>query len=352
MTGFKEQFGYQLSSFDDKDINGYAELYQKDIGKEVELIEQGLKTLSIIESEVLSPEQINNKLLGVLNMNGVNQSSNTWVGTLTKQLVSSGNNFNIKELPTARKEVFNELLVNAELPQTLRDVITITNDEHVETLPTLTYIKDKLAANGIELSLNGSSKYFDRREGHIYTEVSDSVVHGSDRTLDELLKEIFINECVAYETTLLLDKNNASGLIDKDNQDLSLYNQGIKEVSNTSMYDGIKQAMKDIPQTFRRNVSIVMNTDHHDKLIKELVQMGLGALAGDLNKLFNVSHVVITDDAQDIFVGDFAHAVYAKYEPIMYNKKKQAFKGIYQFSLNYVFDIKVVAELLRIVKIN
>ncbi|PTI99148.1 phage capsid protein [Staphylococcus simulans] len=352
MTGFKEQFGYQLSSFDDKDINGYAELYQKDIGKEVELIEQGLKTLSIIESEVLSPEQINNKLLGVLNMNGVNQSSNTWVGTLTKQLVSSGNNFNIKELPTARKEVFNELLVNAELPQTLRDVITITNDEHVETLPTLTYIKDKLAANGIELSLNGSSKYFDRREGHIYTEVSDSVVHGSDRTLDELLKEIFINECVAYETTLLLDKNNASGLIDKDNQDLSLYNQGIKEVSNTSMYDGIKQAMKDIPQTFRRNVSIVMNTDHHDKLIKELAQMGLGALAGDLNKLFNVSHVVITDDAQDIFVGDFAHAVYAKYEPIMYNKKKQAFKGIYQFSLNYVFDIKVVAELLRIVKIN
>lgn len=352
MTGFKEQFGYQLSSFDDKDIKGYAELYQKDIGKEVELIEQGLKTLSITESEVLSPEQINNKLLGVLNMNGVNQSSNTWVGTLTKQLVSSGNNFNIKELPTARKEVFNELLVNAELPQTLRDVITITNDEHVETLPTLTYIKDKLAANGIELSLNGSSKYFDRREGHIYTEVSDSVVHGSDRTLDELLKEIFINECVAYETTLLLDKNNASGLIDNDNQDLSLYNQGIKEVSNTSMYDGIKQAMKDIPQTFRRNVSIVMNTDHHDKLIKELAQMGLGALAGDLNKLFNVSHVVITDDAQDIFVGDFAHAVYAKYEPIMYNKKKQAFKGIYQFSLNYVFDIKVVAELLRIVKIN
>ncbi|UXR32402.1 phage capsid protein [Staphylococcus simulans] len=352
MTGFKEQFGYQLSSFDDMDIKGYARLYQKDIGKEVELIEQGLKTLSITESEVLSPEQINNKLLGVLNMNGVNQSSNTWVGTLTKQLVSSGNNFNIKELPTARKEVFNELLVNAELPQTLRDVITITNDEHVETLPTLTYIKDKLATNGIELSLNGSSKYFDRREGHIYTEVSDSVVHGSDRTLDELLKEIFINECVAYETTLLLDKNNASGLIDKDNQDLSLYNQGIKEVSNTSMYDGIKQAMKDIPQTFRRNVSIVMNTDHHDKLIKELAQMGLGALAGDLNKLFNVSHVVITDDAQDIFVGDFAHAVYAKYEPIMYNKKKQAFKGIYQFSLNYVFDIKVVAELLRIVKIN
>ncbi|MCE5023399.1 phage major capsid protein [Staphylococcus simulans] len=352
MTGFKEQFGYQLSSFDDMDIKGYARLYQKDIGKEVELIEQGLKTLSITESEVLSPEQINNKLLGVLNMNGVNKPNNTWVGTLTKQLVSSGNNFNIKELPTARKEVFNELLVNAELPQTLRDVITITNDEHVETLPTLTYIKDKLATNGIELSLNGSSKYFDRREGHIYTEVSDSVVHGSDRTLDELLKEIFINECVAYETALLLDKNNASGLIDKDNQDLSLYNQGIKEVSNTSMYDGIKQAMKDIPQTFRRNVSIVMNTDHHDKLIKELAQMGLGALAGDLNKLFNVSHVVITDDAQDIFVGDFAHAVYAKYEPIMYNKKKQALKGIYQFSLNYVFDIKVVAELLRIVKIN
>ncbi|HFG2163001.1 phage capsid protein [Staphylococcus aureus] len=352
MKEFKEQFGYQLSNFDDMDIKGYANLYQKDIGKDVSMIEQGLKQLSITETEVLLPEQINKKLLGVLNMNEVNQSSNTWVGTLTKQLVSSENNFNIQELPTARKEVFKELLVNCELPQSLREVITITDDEHVESIPSLTYIKDKLATNGIELSLNGSSKYFDRREGHIYTEVSDSVVHGSDRTLDDLLKEIFINECVAYETTLLLDKNNSSGLIDKGNQDLSLYNQGIKEVSNTSIYDGIKQAMKDIPQTFRRNVSIVMNTEHHDKLIKELAQMGLGGLAGDLSNLFNVTNVVVTDDAHDVFVGDFGHAIYAKYKPIMYNKKKQALKGIYQFALNYVFDIKIIPELLRIVNIK
>ena len=69
-----------------------------------------------------------------------------------------------------------------------------------------------------------------------------------------------------------------------------------------------------------------MNTDHHDKLIKELAQVGLGALAYDLTKLFNVSHVVVTDDAQDIFVGDFGHAIYAKYEPIMYNKKETSVK--------------------------
>ncbi|HDH4133094.1 TPA: phage capsid protein, partial [Staphylococcus aureus] len=81
MKEFKEQFGYQLSNFDDMDIKGYANLYQKDIGKDVSMIEQGLKQLSITETEVLLPEQINRKLLGVLNMNEVNQSSNTWVGT-------------------------------------------------------------------------------------------------------------------------------------------------------------------------------------------------------------------------------------------------------------------------------
>ncbi len=80
--------------------------------------------------------------------------------------------------------------------------------------------------------------------------------------------------------------------------------------------------------------------------------MGLGGLAGDLTKLFNVSHVVVTDDAQDIFIGDFGHAIYAKYEPIMYNKKKQALRGVYQFALNYVFDIKIVPELLRIINIK
>ncbi|CDP56470.1 phage capsid protein, partial [Staphylococcus aureus] len=77
MKEFKEQFGYQLSNFDDMDIKGYANLYQKDIGKDVSMIEQGLKQLSITETEVLLPEQINKKLLGVLNMNEVNQSSNT-----------------------------------------------------------------------------------------------------------------------------------------------------------------------------------------------------------------------------------------------------------------------------------
>lgn len=253
--------------------------------------------------------------------------------------------------------MFKELLTY-ELSNTLRDVITITDDEHVETIPSLTYIKDKLATNGIELSLNGSSKYFDKREGHIYTEVSDTVVHASDRRLDELLKEIFINECVAYETTLLLDKNNASGLIDEQNKDLSLYNQDIKEVKGETVYESIKQAIKDIPQPFkdipqpfRRNVSVVMNTEHHDKLIQELAQMGLGALAGDLNKLFNITNIVVTDDTQDILVGDFGHGIYAKYEAIMYNKKKQAMRGVYQFALNYVFDIKIIPELLRIVKI-
>lgn len=110
--------------------------------------------------------------------------------------------------------------------------------------------------------------------------------------------------------------------------------------------------MKDIPQTFRRNVSVVMNTEHLDKLIKELAQMGFGALVGDLTKLFNVCNVVVTDDAHDVFVGDFGHAIYAKYEPIMYNKKKQALKGVYQFALNCVFDIKIVPELLRIVKVK
>ncbi|WRN78106.1 hypothetical protein UM594_00690 [Staphylococcus aureus] len=35
--------------------------------------------------------------------------------------------------------------MNCELPQSLREVITITDDEHVESIPSLTYIKDKLA---------------------------------------------------------------------------------------------------------------------------------------------------------------------------------------------------------------
>lgn len=350
MKNFKEQFAYRLSEFDDDHIEGYAQRYQTDIGHDSNKIEQALKQLSISETELLTAEQINQKILGVLDMKQMNQSGTTYVGTLTKQLASSDNDFNIQELPTARREVFKELLTY-ELPNTLRDVITITDDEHVETIPLLTYIKDKLSTNGIELSLNGSSKYFDKREGHIYTEVSDTVVHASDRTLDELLKEIFINECVAYETTLLLDKNNASGLIDEQNKDLSLYNQDIKEVKGKTVYESIKQAIKDMPQPFRRNVSVVMNTEHHDKLIQELAQMGLGALAGDLNKLFNITNIVITDDAQDILVGDFGHGIYAKYEAIMYNKKKQAMRGVYQFALNYVFDIKIVPELLRIAKI-
>lgn len=352
MSYFKEQFAYRLSEFDDEHIKGYAQRYQSDIGLQHDQIEQALKQLTIDETELLTAEQINNKVLGVLDMDKMNKAGTTYVGTLTKQLVNKGIDFTTENITEARQQVLQELFMNQELPNTLREIITITDDEHLETLPTLTYIKEKLENDGIELTTNGSNEYFRNKDNHIYTEVSDTVIHASDRTLDDLLKEVFMNELVQYESSLLLNKDDTNSLVDDSNKDMSLYQQGIKEVQGNNIYESIQASIKDIPQSFRNNLSIVMNRTHFETIIKYLGEIGLGAMANNLTHAFNVKNIVINDDTEDVFVGDFKHGVYAKYHFVSYNKKKNAARGKYALALHYIFDIKIIPELLRIATVK
>lgn len=351
---FKRQFAYRLSAFDETDIKGYVEEECSYIDSNTEELINKLRILTITENDLLTPDQINEKLEGDFeNMSTINKEGTTYVGNITKQLVEKNSQINeLKDMPTARQQVFNELLINAELPNSLRSIISITDDEHVETIPGLTYIKEKLNTTGIELNLINNSRYFHNREGLIFFEISDTVIHGTDKILDEILKEILIKETINYESILLLDKNNSTGLIDDKNKDLSLYNQEIKQLNDSSYYEGIRKTVKDIPQSFRHDVSIVMNTDHYNSLIKELSQLGLGSLAIDLPKLFNITNVVVNDYAHDIFIGDFKHGIYAKYRAVRYNQKKNANDGVYQMSLHYAFDIKIVSSLLRMLTIN
>lgn len=351
-TKLKRQFGYRLTDFLNSDIYDYIKLECNEFIDEVETIAKAIKTLTITESDYLTPQEINNKIKGVLKMTTINKEGTTYVGTLTKEIIRNKTNFIIDELTPARQQVFNELLINTETPNTLRSIISITDDEHVETIPALTYLKSKLEGKGIELKLNNTNKTFLRREGLIYTRISDTIVHNSDKILDETLKEIFTQETINYESLLLLDKENESGLIDDNNKDISLYKQQIKKITHSQIYAGIRNAIKDIPQSFRHNVSIVMNNEHYETLINELAILQFGSLAIDLPKLFNVTNVVITDDAKDIFIGDFKHGVYAKYRATSYMQRKNAEHGLYELGLHFVFDIKVVPQLLRMLVIE
>lgn len=351
-TKLKRQFGYRLTDFSNSDIYDYIKLECNEFTDEIETIAKAIKTLTITESDYLTPQEINNKIKGVLKMTTINKEGTTYVGTLTKEIIRNKTNFIIDELTPARQQVFNELLINTETPNTLRSIISITDDEHVETIPALTYLKSKLEGKGIELKLNNTNKTFLRREGLIYTRISDTIVHNSDKILDETLKEIFTQETINYESLLLLDKENESGLIDDNNKDISLYKQQIKKITHSQIYAGIRNAIKDIPQSFRHNVSIVMNNEHYETLINELAILQFGSLAIDLPKLFNVSNIVITDDAKDIFIGDFKHGVYAKYRATSYMQRKNAEHGLYELGLHFVFDIKVVPQLLRMLVIE
>ena len=351
-TKLKRQFGYRLTDFSNSDIYDYIKLECNEFTDEIETIAKAIKTLTITESDYLTPQEINNKIKGVLKMTTINKEGTTYVGTLTKEIIRNKTNFIIDELTPARQQVFNELLINTETPNTLRSIISITDDEHVETIPALTYLKSKLEGKGIELKLNNTNKTFLRREGLIYTRISDTIVHNSDKILDETLKEIFTQETIDYESLLLLDKENESGLIDDNNKDISLYKQQIKKITHSQIYAGIRNAIKDIPQSFRHTVSIVMNNEHYETLINELAILQFGSLAIDLPKLFNVTNVVITDDAKDIFIGDFKHGVYAKYRATSYMQRKNAEHGLYELGLHFVFDIKVVPQLLRMLVIE
>lgn len=85
---FKRQFAYRLSAFDETDIKGYVEEECSYIDSNTEELINKLRILTITENDLLTPDQINEKLKGDFkNMSTINKEGTTYVGNITKQLV-------------------------------------------------------------------------------------------------------------------------------------------------------------------------------------------------------------------------------------------------------------------------
>src|SRR5699024_8135369 len=97
--------------------------------------------------------------------------------------------------------------------------------------------------------------------------------------------------------------------------------------------------------------SVVMSFADFKDIAKTLGAMGLGSLAANLEKAFNVRSVIVTDKASQIIVGDF-EGLHANYYAELIDKDKDADSGMYSFAFAFTFDIQIIKQLLRLVSVE
>lgn len=242
------------------------------------------------------------------------------------------------------KVMENDVLLNYPQENPLREIITVTNIRGLE-VPLINYVSPDMAD---ELEITGDSINFYNNAYRFRPQVkiSDSVIHGVNSNLVNTIHEGLASVIVSRERQFIFAENPT-----EKTQHMSIYHNGIKEVTAQNKYEAVEKALADLPQAIRDKASVVMSFDDYKGVIKYLGTIGLGALASNKDQVFN-RKMILVDDAINPVIGDFS-CLHVNYELRFVNSDKDANKGIYIFVMPTEMNIKVVIpEAFRVAKLE
>lgn len=256
-----------------------------------------------------------------------------------------------KLLPTNMQ---NEIIVEPVDENPMRGLVRVSNIRGLEE-PKLIFdldgayddVTDKQTAKEIEVE--GDLVSYGRHKVKVKAKVSDTVVHGSDLPLVSEIENALRTGLATNEMNRMFAASPTT-----DYAAMSFYSEanGVKEVSGATLQSAIAKCLGDLPISFRRNASIVMNaTDWYDMWGDNLNKAGMFFENRPLT-LFG-KPVVLVDDATDPVVGDFNYArINYDIDTIM-DVDKDVDLGIYKYVLTAWYDIKLrLKSAFRIAKVE
>lgn len=249
------------------------------------------------------------------------------------------------------KTVSTNIITPPEETNPLRQLSTITNIPNLE-VPILNYkidgqsfINDTDTAQEIETA--GDHVSFTRNKFKIMVPLSETVLLGSNADLSNYVMQELRNGLIAKERSVAF---NPAPTADAEKH-MSFYDasNNIKSISGSDMFETLMDAIDDIPEGFRDNVSIVMSQrDYHKMLLK---------LSNNSTTLYGVQPqdvlgypVQFTDAAVKPIVGDFSFSHYNYDIPFFFDRDKNVQNGIWSFVLTAYMDHRIkLANAFRIV---
>lgn len=241
------------------------------------------------------------------------------------------------------KTISNELLVEPEETNPLRDICRITNFSGYEE-PKLGFtiedadiadVTDKGTAN--EIAMDGDSVVYGRLKMKVSATVKDTVLHGTDTDLVSRI-EANLRSALAYREKYYAFQTAASitSASDTTHAHMSFYQEDagndtiIKSVTGGTLYEAIVNAYSDLPDRYSANAKIVMKKSDYYGMVKELSNTAEALFTNKPASILGIP-VVFCEKAVVPVVGDFSFYGINYDIGALYETDKDAKKGEYYF---------------------
>lgn len=247
---------------------------------------------------------------------------------------NGGNNL----IPTNLAE---ELIFENIKSNPIRDISTVTNIVGLE-IPRVSYTIDDMdfVAEGEtakEVALKGEKVKFNNFTFRISTEISDSLLDGTNANLVNYV-ETTLREGLAKKEKYAIFKTT------KENEKhMNIYSDtnNIKKVQGDTLFRAIKNALADLSDEYYNNATIVMRKNDYFEMMDELSNQNTNFYDRQANTILGVN-VVFCEDADKPVIGDFKYLHINYYTDTKLESERNAREGRNYFILSGSFDIRLI----------
>lgn len=246
------------------------------------------------------------------------------------------------------KNMSNELILDPAIENPVRPLAKVTNitgySEPRMTVEIdaadLADVTDKQTANELEASTDMVE--YGRHKVKIKVEISETVLNGSDTGVAQAVEDA-LRQGIALNEMIRLGAAEPTG----DYVHMSAYALGtgtgtpplIKHVTGADKRKAVAAALADLPQQYRQNANIVMNTADWFGMIDDMVNQS-GTFFPNMPQTFLGRPVVLCDYFDLPVVGNWQYVGINYDQGTITDVQKDVDKGAYKFVLTFWYDIQ------------
>ncbi len=251
------------------------------------------------------------------------------------------------------KTVSTQIITEPPVKNPLRDHSTYTDIENLE-VPKLDFsidddgfIKDGETAKEIETK--GSTVSFGRNKFKVFSEISETILRGSDADLTAYVNRGLASGLAAKEKKCAFAATPASG-----EEHMSFYAEtvGIKKITSNTMLSAIRQAIADLDDEFAENAEVCMRKMNYLEIVEALANGNATLYAAPPESILGVP-VFFCDKAVKPIIGDFSYSHFNYSPDMLYEADKDIKTGMNVFVLTAWFDHQIkLASAFRIAEVT
>ncbi|MCM1577968.1 MAG: phage major capsid protein [Ruminococcus sp.] len=248
------------------------------------------------------------------------------------------------------KTVSDQLIVEPLVKNPLRDHSTYTSIMNLE-VPRLDFSTDnddfiEDGAVGKEIKTKGSTVAFGRNKFKVFSEISETILNGSNIDLTSYVTRGLTAGLAAKEKKVAFTQTPKTG-----EEHMSFYDEsvGIKVMKSNTLFNAIRQCIADMDDDF--DVEVCMRKSDYLEIVDTLANGNASLYAAPPESILGVP-VFFCNQAVKPIIGDFRYSHFNYGPDITYDRDKDVKTGMNVFVITAWFDHQIkLASAFRIAEV-